>query len=193
MSVRLPNDGMAPMGAPVARRSLADVLAAGLRRLSLAPTAMDQGAPSLRVNLSKARRVVKAEPVPAPAALPDVSPKSWSEAELQKERADFENEWLGNTELRDQARASRKREEEAKHERKRELLDAYVSTLPLLGAVDYSDPEVNRKFDAWAAELGLEAYQLKQYVRKRLKQRREDAMGNAMASLLADETMDASL
>jgi len=191
MSVRLPNDG----AAPVARRSLADVLAAGLRRLSLAPTAMDQGTPSLRVNLSKARRVVKAEPVPvpAPAALPDVSPKSWSEAELQKGRADFENEWLGNTELRDQARASRKREEEAKHERKRELLDAYVNELPLLGAVDYSDPEVNRKFDAWAAELGLEAYQLKQYVRKRLKQRRDDAMGGAMASLLADETMDASL
>ena len=193
MSVRLLDDGATSMGAPVARRSLADVLTAGLRRLSLAPTAMDQGAPSLRVKLSKARRVVKAEPVPAPAALPDVSPKSWSEAELQKERADFENEWLGNAELRDQARASRKREEEAKHERKRELLDAYVSTLPLLGAVDYSDPEVNRKFDAWAAELGLEAYQLKQYVRKRLKQRRDDAMGSAMASLLADETMDDSL
>ena len=84
-------------------------------------------------------------------------------------------------------------EEEAKHERKRELLDAYVNELPLLGAVDYSDPEVNRKFDAWAAELGLEAYQLKQYVRKRLKQRRDDAMGGAMASLLADETMDSSL
>lgn len=191
MSVRLPNDGAASMGAPIARRSLADVLTAGLRRLSLAPTAMDQGAPSLRVKLSKARRAAKAEPMPA--ALPDVSPKSWSEAELQKERADFEDEWLGNAELRDQARASRKQEEEAKHERKRELLDAYVSTLPLLGAVDYSDPEVNRKFDAWAAELGLEAYQLKQYVRKRLKQRRDDAMGSAMASLLADETMDRSL
>ena len=131
----MPNDGMAsigaPVGAPVARRSLADVLAAGMRRLSLTPTAMDPGAPSLRVKLSKARRVVKAEPVPAPApaALPDISPKSWSEAELQKGRADFENDWLGNVELRDQARASRKREEEAKHERKRELLDAYVDIM----------------------------------------------------------------
>ena len=194
MSVRATGDGTY-VGAPLARRSLADVLAAGMQRLRLAPTAMDQqGEPSLRVKLSRARKVAKADPaLVRRTPSDDASPKTWSEAQLGKTPKAFDDEWLGDAVVRVDEREARRKEEEALHERKRALLDPYIARLPLMGNPDYKDPDTDRQFSMWAMELGLDASQLKQYVRKRLKQRRVDAMSGALASMLAHEELDPSL